>query len=370
VAPVTSVVFAPGDDIEILPVMVLMAIVAGTLLVASADWFRSEAVVPVMLAAVGAQFFVSGWSKLRSSWVTNNDLTNLPLNGHAQGFLRQETAEVATRFSEAIEIIEPGLLALTLLLELGAVLVVFRSSITRWWLMGLVGFHIATFFALGFAFFEFIIVELALVALLSSPEGHIWSRRVFDGLTPVVAAVGILFGSVIFGPPTLAWYDTNVVQRIDIDGIDANGNVWELEADDFAPFNDTFAFGAVELDASAAIVHGYGAAGRDRFDELQKMKGFPELRTFESTLEVVCDADSIATHQDVLRAFLAETQETDRLRRLLGPPSHFQVSRPGEDYDFSEPHVSLSVNRVTILRVAGREMEQTEPIDWEAQARC
>lgn len=370
VAPVTGLVFAPGDNIEILPVMMLMAIVAGALLATSTTWYRSESVVSVMLAAVGAQFFVPGWSKLRSAWVVNNDLSNLPLNGHAQGFLREETAELATRFSDAIDAVEPGLLALTLALELVALIVVFRGTLARLWLMALVGFHIATFLALGFVFFEFVIVELALVALLASPVGRQWSRTVFVGIAPVVTALAVLFGSVIFDPPTLAWYDTNVVQRIDIDGVDRRGEVWVLEPSHFAPFNDTFAFSAVELDASAAIVHGYGSAGRGRFDDLQKIANIVDLRTFESSLDVACDSESIGTYQRILRAFLVETENRGRLRELLSPPAHFQVSRPGPVYDFSEPLVSLTVRRVTILRVGDDEFARTEPVDWQTQARC
>ena len=47
---------------------------------------------------------------------------------------------------------------------------------------------------------------------------------------------------------------------------------------------------------------------------------------------------------------------------LIPPPDQFATSRDGEDYDISTTLLALEVDRITILRENGNELERTEPV--------
>ena len=224
----------------------------------------------ISLAAIGAQLFIPGWSKLRSGWPWHNDLTNLPLNGHAQGWLGAGSGDFSSRASDFIDIFSPVLIAGTLLIELGAIVFVTRRGLSRLWLGALILFHLANLLTIGFVFFEFIVVEAAMIALLSAPTLRNWTAEAFTGAAPLVGAAAVLFGSTIFHPPTLAWYDANVAYRYDIDGFDEVGTTWELESGDFAPYAGAFAFGSLDLGPTQPLASGYGSASRVQFEQASR----------------------------------------------------------------------------------------------------
>jgi len=360
-APIVATIFGPGNNIDELAVLLLIAIAAGTLLASRLPEYRNQAILVISLAAIGAQLFIPGWSKLRSGWPWHNELQNLPLNGHAQGWLGAGSGEFSSRASDFVDIFSPVLIAGTLLIELGAIVFVTRRQLSWLWLGALIVFHLANLLMIGFVFFEFIVVEAAVIALLTAPTIRSWTAEAFTGAAPFVGAAAVLFGSTIFHPPTLAWYDSNVAYRYDINGFDDVGTIWQLESGDFAPYSGAFAFGSLDLGPTQPLASGYGSASRVQFETTRDVRTFDELEELERGSFTTCDPDTREDTVAVLTAFLSESPRSTP-GYLIPPPDQFATSRSGEDYDISTPLVALEVDRVTILRNNGNELERIEPI--------
>jgi hypothetical protein len=189
---------------------------------------------------------------------------------------------VARWIADVLSSLEPGVIGLTLLFEVGAILVVFHRRPVFGWVLAAVAFHIVIYALLGFLFLEFVVVQVSLAALVWGTSGMEWSRPAF-GLGPaLVGAFAILFGPTIFHPPTLAWFDSLLTYAYEIDGVDLTGRTWELVASDFAPYDGVVAFSNLKIGPTAPLVGGYGAASRSR-DTL--IDGFSSMVDVEAAEE-------------------------------------------------------------------------------------
>ena len=360
VAPVVATIAAPGVNIDELIVLVLLILAVAALLTSRSPTFSSPAVVPVMVAAFGAQFFLPGRIKLRSGWAWHNAMDNLPLNGYAQGWLGSGSGAFAEGLSELIASIEPLLAAGTLAFELGVVVAVFSRRLTTVWLGIALVFHAAVLASLGFLFVEFAAVEIPLMALLATEKGRRWSISAFRGAAPVLAAAAIVLGPIVFHPPSLAWFDSEAVVRYVIDGVDENGDRWALEASDFAPYSGLMAFSALELGPTPPVVSAYGAASRARFDEIRTWGSLDELERFEAELVAECSVENRDASVRLLERFLV-TGGSDSWLDRIRPPGHFLTSRPGPDYAHTTLR-RLEVVRLTVLRTATGTLERREDV--------
>ncbi len=347
---------SPGFEIDELAVQSVIILAAAAMIVGRWRSASSAASLPMLAAVIAANFFYPGRIKLRVGWL-DNQLAHLPLAGHSQGWLAG-SSRFAEAQSDAISAVEPALVLLTLLFELGGIVALVRRRWLIGWLFVAIGFHAAVLAALGFVFLEFVIVELCLIGLLMGRRGRDWSRPAF-GLGPAaVAVVAVVLGPTLFHNPVLVWFDGPLVYRYHFDGIDADGNRFHLRPADFSPFDDVFAFSALDLGPTEPLVGAYGAATAPTIDAVLALESFADLEQLEASLAVPPRGERV----DVLRRFLLSTHDVAPAPSLLrNPPLHFQTEREGRRYDGS-PLVRIEGVRITTLRVGDTEHVRHEPV--------
>lgn len=356
-APLRAPDFAhPGLNIEELAILIVAIVAAVVLLTMAWPRYRSAAALPIMLAAFGAQFFLPGRTKVRARWF-ENDIANLPLSGYAQGWLGDGDGSFARGLSDTLGSIEPLLIAATLLFEVGVVVVVFRRRLLLGWLIAAVGFHVAVYLSLGFVFFEFVVVEVVLAALVWGTSGRSWANPAFTTGPAIIGAGAIVLGPMFFHPPTLAWFDSNLSYAYEIDGVAADGSTFALVPGDFAPYDDIVAFADLGLGPTVPLAGAYGAASRLDDILIENLTSMDDVASAEGAWS----PDSSSPRLRLLQVFLESTQR-DRLgpSPLPSPPLHFDISRSGARYDFETELESLVVERVTTLRTGGEVIVRRE----------
>lgn len=347
----------PGLPIDELAVVVVTVLAAMVVLTVVSKRYASSAALPILLAAFGAQFFLPGRTKLRVRWF-ENDIANNPLSGYAQGWLGNGDGSVARWLADVLSSVEPAVIVMTLLFEVGAILVVFHRRLVFAWVLAAIAFHTVVFASIGFLFLEFVVVELLLVALLWGTSGAQWSRPAFVLGPALVGAFAILFGPTFFHPPTLAWFDSPLTYVYEINGVDLNGETWALVASDFAPYDGVVAFSGLEIGPTAPLVGAYGAASRGRDTLIDEFMSMADVEAAEGPWEPSEGSDQI----HLLQRFLASThRERGSAPWIPAAPGHFGISRPGPSYSFEAPLERLVISRVTTLRVNGETLVRREP---------
>ena len=357
--------FFPGQNIDQLLVLVLTVLGAAALWAVLTGRTGSAPVLTLLVGLVAAHFFVPGWTKLGFRWHANDELANMPLNGYAQGWLGGGDGGFARRLSDVFDTLSVPLRVATVALELGAPLAVLRRRLAAAWLCGCVAFHVAVTAALGFSFLEWVVIEVALVALLLRPANRRWAAAAFRPGPVVVALAVVLLGGRLFEPPRLAWIDGPLVYAYEFDGVDTQGRRWGLVSADFEPYDQAFAFGALPLGPRPPLAAGYGAIDDGRRGELAAVDTLDELAALERAeagRSPIPEADR-AEAVWVLERFLDRTYRDRSVGdRLPEPPRHFWTDRPGPRYDHRSPLVRLEVNRVTTLRADKRTEVRREPV--------
>ncbi len=329
-------------------VIVVMAAAATFLLYVVTGHRRTAPFFLLVSAAVAAHFFSPGWGKLRLGWWRSDDVSNFAQAGYTAGWRGGGDGTWADTVADFAATYAVPMRLATMLIELGAAVAVLHYRALRLWLPLAVGFHVATFVFTGFWFAEWIVVELVLFALLMQRSLAAWfQENVKPWRMALAFASVVVFASVLFDAPRLAWFDADVSYGYEVDAVVDDGRRVAVPLDAFAPFTQDLAFSELAFDGVAPAASGYGAVfSADRRDDLRAIRTIDELLAYEASLDPVSpEAQMIA--QNFVLTFV-DYANTDPLRPLswATPPSHFWTSRAGAEFEFGDQIVELEVTRV------------------------
>lgn len=353
--------FALGVTPDGLPANALAAVAATAVVVVVVGQRRTAVVVSMLAAATAIEFFVSGRRKFEEGWIAVNDLGNFPLNGYHQGWLGNTDGGLASLLSSFFATFRWPLLIGTLVIEVGSIVLLARRRLLMLALASFVVFHLFVFLSFGFSFLEWSLVEIGLLVLLLGRVGHDWSAPAFRVIPVAVSMIFVFFGSSVFDPPTLFWFDGSVTYAYEFNAIDSDGNPRLLVANDFAPHESAFAFGFLHLGPTRPVAAGYGAMNRARLDDTASVSNFAELEALEDVLA----ADDPRRDQVVanLERFLLSTgNEPTIVDALPGGLTRYSTRREGQNYEAGTPLVELAVTRVTTLRTGDEVLVRREEV--------
>jgi hypothetical protein len=200
----------------------------------------------VVLCVIAASYFLPGLEKIRISpdgteWVLDNDLSWLLVEASRHGWRMGLSAEHLDLVRSAVSAWSPVLLAGSLVLELGAVLLVVRARLSLVILAALTGFHVVTTLVSGFFFWKWIVVDAAAgVAIWSLREAD--RRRVF---APRNVALSLLLIPLAFyyqQPNPLGWFDRPYGYLFRVELIDDKDKRYSTDPSAFAPYELVFAY--------------------------------------------------------------------------------------------------------------------------------
>jgi hypothetical protein len=224
---------------------------------------RSDVFIFALCCLLAATYWASGLGKLRVNWLSHPHVHLLLPGAYANGWLAHVGTEAIVRMTAALE---PGtrlLMAGTLAIECGALVLLWR----RWSLAGFfllaIAFHVATFALTGILFWKWIAVELLLLVYLLGGNGL---ARLKPFTRPRFAlSVGLIAVSPLWlRAEDLTWFDTPLTYSMRFAGIAADGATYTLPAGFFRPYSDAVVLGTFpEISPHAQLTHAMGVT-KDR----------------------------------------------------------------------------------------------------------
>ena len=345
--------FSSGANIDLMPLLVLLAIGVVYLRYVISGDRRTSGGVLLISSIVASFFFHPGVSKLRLGWLEGNDLSNFPPSSHVAGWVGSGDGGWSRRLDRWAEIGEMPVVLGVVLLELGAIVAVLHYRLLRWWLPGWMLFHTAIFLATGFWLLEQAVVEGALLLLLSRTSVRDWLAPNTTPARAATAALLVLGGSVFFGPPRLAWFDAPVAQAFAVEVEGDSGTVYRVALQEFDPIAGDVSFMHVSVEERSHAIGAYGAVFTSDIDAVEAIDTFEELDDFRMTRPVVTERRR-DTSELVFTSFVDHVNEHGSPQSWWpSPMPRFWTSVPAPSYEFQEPIEALRVYRVDRLHARG-----------------
>ena len=273
------------DKIVVVRVLIVFA---AFFLLRIAGLRRSHFLFPVTLSLIASHYFIPGVAKLKLGWLFENKVQHLLMSGYSNGWLHCLGEDRLVALAKFLE--EGGLLlaAATLLIEVGAIAILFGKRLSVLLLSSFVVLHLAIFAASGIFFWKWILLDLTCLVLLLRLDNHslgiIYSRQ-----SIFLSLALILFSGFIFHPPRLAWYDTRLNDLFEWDAVGVSGTVYLVDESQMAPFDLIFAQGRFwYLTRDKMLVGTYGStASLALATALGQIQSASEIELLESDLGAV-----------------------------------------------------------------------------------
>ncbi|MGH7503308.1 MAG: hypothetical protein ACREL7_16400 [Longimicrobiales bacterium] len=303
--PIGGFSWAPAS----LPVRVLVLFSAWWLVRLVTKRVRSADVLFVLCCLIAAHYWVSGWEKLGLGWVEDDRIGFLVASTYANGWLGfLDPATIGSLVRRMLAMNVP-MKAATLLIECGALFMLWRRATVRWFLVAAIGLHIAIFLLTGIGFWQWVIVD-ALVLLLffrrTSPAVPIFTQPRF-----LLSLVLIGFGAIWFRPTPLAWLDARATYTYRFEAVGENGRTHPLPPAFFSPYDYQFTLGAFRYLVDAPRLPVTWGATNDR----RVTAGLNEASSPDRILELEAelgrndyDAERARTFERFVAAFVGTWQ--------------------------------------------------------------
>jgi len=333
-----------------LPIRVLFLFAALWTLRLVTKRIRTADFLYVLCCLIAAHYWVSGWDKLRLGWVTGDHIGFLLASTYANGwlgFLEPATLGTVVRALLAVNV---PMKAITLLVECGALFMLWRRQTVQWFLIAASGFHIAIFAVTGIGFWMWMFVD-ALVLILffrrSSPAQPIFTQPRY-----ALSILLIAGGAIWFRPQSLAWLDARATYTYRIEATGHNGRSHALPPSFFSPYDYQFTLGAFRylVDAPRMAIT-WGATGDRRLAEsLNDARSAPNVLALETSMgRNAFDAGRAAAFDDFVRKFVLTWQRRGGRGRGIAP---FQAPATLWTFPRSDPALGGErIERVTVYEV-------------------
>lgn len=302
---------------------------------------------------LAAGYWWPGLGKLRMGWLDRAQVQLTLLGGYSQGWLSHLEPSTIATWLRRLEPFQVPMRLATAALELGAILLFVHRRVTIPILGGWIAFHAIVFVMMGFAFWEWVLLEVALLAILLRDRGP-W---VAFGWPERVVSVVLLALLPWWLPPhsRLAWFDTRYAVSFRYEAIHAEGgSPWP--ASHFAPYTEAMTMGSLgSLRRTPVLTGPYGvttnrtiAAALDAARSPDDLAAIRELARAEGEWGRH-DPEFAARFDDFVRTFVrnADARGPDRgWWSRLAPPPTLLATVPGPQHDGGVPVDTLAVDQV------------------------
>ncbi|MEE8104194.1 MAG: hypothetical protein V3T86_01515 [Planctomycetota bacterium] len=207
--------------------------------------------VPVLflfLVVCASHFVVPGFGKLRLgarwyTWIRDNRIDSMPVSAYLWGWLRFLPERVVIRTVRFIRPFAPLLQALSAVIEVGSALILFDRRLCLVLLAAFAAFHLMVFLLSGILFWQFVIVEALLFAVVFRLPAEL-AADLF-GLQTGFLGIALLLVFPLRGklwrPHKLSWWDTPFACRVHYEVKGRESGTWYgLYADFMCPHERTF----------------------------------------------------------------------------------------------------------------------------------
>lgn len=289
---------------------------------------RSDVFVLAWCCLVAVTFWTSGLGKLRIDWFGHPHVSLLMLGAYANGWLAFLDAESVVRAANALARATWPMMVLTLVLECGALVVLWR----RWSLLGFlmleIGFHVAVFAMTGICFWKWVAADAALFAYLMSRE-RLQRLALFTPGRFVLSLAVIVSGPLWIRAENLTWLDTPLTYSLRFVGVDEAGATHPLVPAFFRPFGDAIVLGTFPaVSPYPQLTRGMGVTtDRPIAEALLRARTAEEVFALEARLGTArFNSPAAAAFDDFVARTAAnarcDAERDPALLRLVGAPRH------------------------------------------------
>lgn len=301
---------------------------------------------------LAASYAVAGLGKLRLAWFGRGDVALLLPATYANGWLRFLGPDTVGSLTRRLSSVDPLLVAGTFVVECGALLCLLRRRIFLFFLVAWPCFHLSVFALSGIFFWKWIVLEVAVLALLlarrEAPALDLFDRRHLLLSVPLV-----LGGTIWFHPVDLSWYNAAVSYVYRFEGVGESGRRYSLPPDFFAPYDYQFTVGAfayLSPDRQLQVVWG-ATADADVAGAMAEARSPRDVEALERERgRTFLDETRAARMDAFLERFVANWDERRSKRTVLSPlaPPHHLWTFPDPDaFHGQERLARVVVRRVT-----------------------
>ncbi|WP_026180288.1 hypothetical protein [Hahella ganghwensis] len=248
----TGVYLSPTDYMPILEVGWVLALGSLLLGLIAKSRYQEEInlnslvkyILVFSIAIHFGNYFHSGLAKLTLdggvlSWVLENNTYNLLPNALESGLLPiGHWPAITNAVYEASIVLNPAINWIVLLTQLGCLFLIFRPvhiiAITIFYDL----MHIAIFFLSGIFFWKWIVLNMLIIAGVSTIRGQKFSTG-----HKVLGFVTVIFGILGFFTAQLAWYDTPTLRHAKVVAITDDGTEYDVPTNYFLNASLTFTQG-------------------------------------------------------------------------------------------------------------------------------
>jgi hypothetical protein len=202
-------------------------------------------VLTVLLTVLAASYFVPGVCKVGVgpcpfSWLFHNRVSKLFVSacnyGFLGGLLGRSPERVVVRVGRALSVLDVPIAVFTLIVELGAILLLADHRAAMWILGGCIALHAGIALASGITFWKWCIPCGAMIwvlANLSIPT----LNHVFTTEHLALSIVGAGLSPWWMKPVELGWEDTGLNSFFRIEAIGRSGAIYEVGRNFLAPYD-------------------------------------------------------------------------------------------------------------------------------------
>ncbi len=191
----------------------------------------------MLLCLVAGNYFATGVAKLLVSphgyeWALYNELHNLPINAVERGWkVSPGLINFTKQWGTVLQV-------LTLLLEVGAILLLFKRRLTVLLLLGFTFMHLIIFINGSMLFWKWMAVDLLLVVVVYrlSKKGVVLFHRAHFKWSLAIIALSFVW----LQPFRIGWHETRFNQFYSYEVVGESGTVYQFEKNDFNPYHQLF----------------------------------------------------------------------------------------------------------------------------------
>jgi hypothetical protein len=303
------------------------------------------------LCLTGGVYFQAGMAKLMIgptavSWLLDNNMANLFVSSYLHGWFGFLDSNHVVTVSEQLAWLNVPLALCTLVVELGAGLILLSRNASRLVLASLILLHVGIAVLSGILFWMWAVYDFGLIVFVNRAHaregGYIFQPKLF-----VLSVTIIVLSAFVFRTIPFAWFDTKLTNIFSVYGQGVSDKFYKLQPYFFAPYDMTFSQSRFYYATQQKVLVGTYGTSQD----------YKLARALERALPA--DVESLRQRygvsrydkqlKDQLARFLRRFVNNAQRRRsklvinYLAPPYHFGSVTVNNAYEFQERLTRLIV---------------------------
>jgi hypothetical protein len=342
-----------AHKMQVFNVLILFA--ATFLIHVVSGYKKTQTFVFMTCCMVASAYWQPALAKLQLDWFNHGQLNYMLMAANAHGWMSFLTSEQIVSFAHHIAWLDWPMRIFVITVEAGCLFFMLHHRVSKILLMALCGFHLAVFTMLGFLFWTWILLDLALLYLLIKglPKQHwlIYNKR-------HLAWSVVLIGLCTFWakPPALGWFDTRLTYTYKIEVVDEFEHHFVLSPEFFAPYEDVFTMASFHylVEDHTVLVGPYGVTqSAEKVDALQFIFNREELMALEKTYDdIQFNPTRAETFYHFVKQFIINhnSQVSSPIGLgYLAPPRQFWSYKEHEVKQLNQKIKTVIVTEITTL---------------------